>query len=420
MGKRLITLVEICMLAGIWENASAYEIDKDLIYKEKSVYLSSKWSIELSANGNNMAETNAKHQKINTDVGVNRIVENTRIGYWFDGNVEFTFERDVNDTTESKTTTLNINNFETSSVQGLDNFDMADAGFKLYLSDQSPFYAYVQGSIDWQYRKEEPISVTETTSDENDGMEALIGYGLGYGKIVEFGSYEKVLIVQDQLLQAGVIKSKFSKPIIIQLSTLFRKSRDNTQMMIRVQKILADNGLIDTSRFSLGIAKDILDALDASFDKRQSGLDMRIGYLKEKSHKDSNPIQDLNGYLSAYVRYEKPITEKQQYICQINGLYYMAKRQDDQKITVNWLNIISSPLSANLNTEVGLNFSFSKRVETDINNISEEAFIGLDYEITDDLTWSNRINYTMYQDNDPDNEDSYMYTVNFILEYRLW
>jgi hypothetical protein len=408
------------MLIGLWRNAFAYTVDETLIFEEKSVYFSSKWSIELNANGDNRSGTDAIHRRINTDVGVNRVVENKRIGYWFNGDVEFNFERDVNDTTESKTTTLNIHNFSISSIQGLNNYQMADVGLKFYLSGQKPFYTYVQGAIDWEYQKEETISVTETTSDENDGMEALVGYGLGYGKIVELDSYDKILIVQDKLLQVGIIKSKFSRSIIIQLLPLFRKSRDNTQMLIKVQKFLADNGLIDTGRFSLDMTKDILDALDESFNERQSGLDMRIGYFEEKRHKDSNPIQDLNGYLSAYIRYEKPIREKLQYFCQINGLYYVAKKQDDRKITANWLNAISSPLGTNLNAEIGLNFYFSKRLETEINNISEEALVELDYEVTDDLTWSNRISYTMFQDNDPDSEDSYEYTATSILEYSIW
>ena len=343
MGKRLIILIEICMFVGLWGNTFAYEIDEALILEEKSVYLFSMWNFKLDANGNNKTGTDENYQRFNTDVGVNRIVENKKIGYWFNSDVEFTFEKDVNGTSETeKTTTLNIRNFETSSVQGLSNNEMADAGLKFYLSEQSPFYFYMQALADWLDTKTETTSPTGTVSTQDNGIEYLLGGGLGYGKIVDLGSYDRVLIVQDQLLNNNMIKSEFSRDIIRELLPLFRINMDHTVRLIKIQEILIRQGLIDSQGFSLNRTKEILNALDKSFDKRLYGLEFRIGYLKEQDHRDSNPDQEKIGYLYTYIKYEKPLSEKHQYICQINGLYQKAKEQNDEKISGYWSNVIDS------------------------------------------------------------------------------
>lgn len=406
------------MFVGLWGNTFAYEIDEALILEEKSVYLFSMWNFKLDANGNNKTGTDENYQRFNTDVGVNRIVENKKIGYWFNSDVEFTFEKDVNGTSETeKTTTLNIRNFETSSVQGLSNNEMADAGLKFYLSEQSPFYFYMQALADWLDTKTETTSPTGTVSTQDNGIEYLLGGGLGYGKIVDLGSYDRVLIVQDQLLNNNMIKSEFSRDIIRELLPLFRINMDHTVRLIKIQEILIRQGLIDSQGFSLNRTKEILNALDKSFDKRLYGLEFRIGYLKEQDHRDSNPDQEKIGYLYTYIKYEKPLSEKHQYICQINGLYQKAKEQNDEKISGYWSNVIDSILSANLNTKIGLEINFSKELEIDSH---ERVFGQLRYEVTDRLMWTNEIEYYQYQYGDPNAEDSFEYTLSSKLEYTIW
>jgi hypothetical protein len=120
-----------------------------------------------------------------------------------------------------------------------------------------------------------------------------------------------------------------------------------------------------------------------------------------------------------YIKYEKPLLEKHQYICQINGLYQKAKEQNDEKISGYWSNVIDSILSANLNTKIGLEINFSKELEIDSH---ERVFGQLRYEVTDRLMWTNEIEYYQYQYQygDPNAEDSFEYTLSSKLEYTIW
>jgi len=344
--KRLM-LVFVLMFIWVGGNAyAAYEVDKDLLYEEKSKYLSSKWTLDLKAEGDDDGTTDKTEQTFKTDVGLKLVVEQSLLGYWANADLNVDYRKNDDGTTKSDETTIELKNFDYSSGGIFLGGAPADFGYKRYFSRQSPYFAFGQGLVNWK-----TIDSDATVAKGADGVEAAVGIGVGYGKIVDLGSYERVLIVQDELLSAGLIKVKFSRSIILELLPLFRRTREENDRLLKVQKILLDKGLIDKGVLTLHIASDIQDAIDESFEKRQYGLEIRASYLQEVSHYDSD--QDKDGWLNAYAKYERPLTEKLQYTTQADLYQQVVTDADDKRTSFGWNNYLTGVINAQITYNTG-------------------------------------------------------------------
>jgi len=415
-----ITGVVVLLTLSLCQNGLAYEVNEDLLYEEESRFLSSKWTFNFDASGlnsdSNAADSNS--QSLTTDIGANTVVEKARTGYWANADFYVDYTRSDNQTAETQTTNIKIKNFTTTSVQGFRNFDWADVGYKFYLSEQSPYYAFTQGLAYWYRTESESTNKNDSTlstKTDNDGLEATVGVGIGYGKIVDLGSYERVLIVQNKLMAAGLITSKFSRSVVRDLLPLFRETMDDNIRLLNVQSVLTSANLIQAKDMSLDIAKDILDAIDESFEKREYGLELRLGYLQEVKHEDSK--EDNDGYVYGYVKYEKPMSKNRQFTSQLNLFYHAVTEEKNKEISAHWLNYVTRQHSKKFTSKYGLEIDYNKVEET---TTWEKLFGELDYEITDVLTWENELSYIMTQYEADTLDDKQEYLIKSTLVYTIW
>jgi len=410
--RKLISVLLFSVLLFTANAFAAYEVDKDLLYDEESRFLSSKWTLDLNATGDYDGARDNSLQSLETDIGAKMVVEKTRTGYWLNGDLELTHTKTDSATTDSDQTELEIKNFEYTSTFGVLGVNYADAGYKYYFSDQSPYFAFGQGLINYYTETHSPWA--SVSPDPKIGLESAAAVGVGYGKIVDLGSYERVLIVQDELMAAGLVNQKFSRSIIRELLPLFRKTMDKTDRLIAVKKILVNNGLINDKDLTLDVANDILDTIDESFEKREYGLEIRAAYLQEITHRDTN--QDEEGWLFAYVKYEKPLSQAHQFTSQFD-LYQLIRSDKDDKTTyASWLNKIASTFGQYTMTEAGLELTL--RNDSDLDT-RERIYGELEYEITEVIKWENTVEYFMRQNRITRNDTS-GYALRSVLTYTIW
>jgi len=428
---------------------AVYNLDADLLYKEESIYKSSKWSIDFLINKDDGEASSLREGTIvdfQTDIGAAERVERLKDGYWFDGGFAFSYNKykPKNDDSiydDREDIFFSIEGFE-RIYQGLFRYNYCDAGYKRYFSEQNPFYYFGQGLFYWW--KNNSDYDDSRFGPDNYTPEILAGAGIGYGKIVDLGSYQRILILQDELLAAGIIKSEFKRSTITLLLPFFRIRMNETNRLKKVQSILVNEGLIDKQSLTLDIASDIIDAIDESFDKREYGFEARVGYLQELVHRD--PDQDNVGRLNAYAKYEKPLSKKHQFTVRGDFFHMMSfgSEDDNDGIELQIKNYLSSLLSSNLESRIGIDLIYKKDTERDyesdyIDDYTEEDGIEkdlyeradywdimniidryaifypdglsmrlygvLDYELTDTVTWRNGAYYTIIN---PDNS-SYSY-----------
>jgi hypothetical protein len=446
MKKIQITIWLILILVFTVSNTYAdYNLDTDLLYEEESIYKSSEWNIELLINKDDGEASALREGTIvdfQTDIGAAKRVERLKDGYWFDGGFAFSYnkykpENDDSSYDDREDIFLSIEGFE-RIYQGLFRHNYCDVGYKRYFSEQNPFYYFGQGLFYWW--KNNSDYDDSRYGQDNYTPEISAGTGIGYGKIVDLGSYQRILILQNELLDAGIIKSEFKRSTITLLIPLFRIKMNETNRLKKVQSILINEGLIDKQSLTLDIASDIIDAIDESFDKREYGFEARVGYLQELVHRD--PDQDTVGRLNAYAKYEKPLSKKHQYT--IRGDFFREMSfgseddNDNKGIELQIKNYLSSLLSSNLESRIGIDLIYKKDSERDYTSYytddSEEDFTEndpceradywdimniidryavfypdgmsvrlygvLDYELTDTVTWRNGVYYTLINPDD--------------------
>jgi len=410
--RKLISVLLFSVLLFTANAYAAYEVDKDLLYDEESQFLSSKWTFNLEATGSDNGTTDTSKQSVETDVGASVKVEKTRTGYWLNGDIDFKhFNDDDTGTAYEHLTQFEFKNFDYTSTSGLFAFNYAEGGYKYYFSDQSPYFAFGQGLANYYNEIRSP----ETPTDPDSGLELAVAGGVGYGKIVDLGSYERVLIVQDELLAAGLITQKFSRSIIRELLPLFRKTMDKTDRLIAVKKILVNNGLINDKDLTLDVANDILDMVDSAFEKREYGLEIRAAYLQEVLHRGLN--SDKDGYLFIDVKYEKPLSKSHQFTSQFDLFQLVVSDKDDKITDISWLNKITSVFGQYVTTEAGLELTL--RNESDVDT-GERIYGELEYEITEVITWENTLEYKMNQFGAAGADDTSEYALKSMLTYTIW
>ena len=393
-------------------NAFAWDVDEALLYQVESKYVSSKWTLDLSATGNDDGTSEKSTESLKTDVGLSTIVEKIMTGYWLDADIELTVSRKDDGNQDTEKAALRIKNFEENAVGGFEFSEFADAGYKLYFSDQSPYFVFGQCLGNWYVDHESPENEGD---DPEEGLELFGGGGVGYGKIVDLGSYERVLIVQNELMKAGLIDTNFTRSTIVDLLPLFRYTIERYYMLTEVQKILVNRGLINEEGLTLNIADDMLDAIDEAFEKRKYGLEIRAAYLQKLVHRDSD--RDKNGWLSAYVRYELPLGENHQFTSRCDLYQQVMTDNDDKTTQLGWLNYITSTFGAHTTTELGIGLGYRKTTDTDT---SEKIYGKLEYELTDVIKWVNDAEYTMYQYGAKGAGDNSEYKVTSTLTYTIW
>lgn len=393
-------------------NTFAWDVDEAFLYQVESKYMSSKWTLDLSAMGDDDGTSEKSAEFLTTDVGLSTIVEKIMTGYWLDVDIKLTVSRDDDGKQDTEKTDLRIKNFEENIAGGFDFREFADAGYKLYFSDQSPYFVFGQCLGNWYVDHKSPEN---EGGDSEEGLELLGGGGVGYGKIVDLGSYERVMIVQDELLKAGLIDTKFTRSTIVDLLPLFRYTMERYYMIAEVQKILVNRGLINEEGFTLNIAGDMLDAIDEAFEKRKYGLEIRAAYLQELVHRDSD--RDKNGWLSAYVRYELPLGKNHQFTSQCDLYQQVMTDNDDKTTQLGWLNYITSTFGAHATTELGIGLGYRKTTNTDT---SEKIYGKFEYELTDVIKWVNDAEYTMYQYGAKGADDKSKYKLTSTLTYTIW
>lgn len=407
--KLFFVLAVLLCLSG---NAFAWDVDEALLYQVESKYVSSKWTLDLSATGNDDGTSEKSTESLKTDVGLSTIVEKIMTGYWLDADIELTVSRKDDGNQDTEKAALRIKNFEENAVGGFEFSEFADAGYKLYFSDQSPYFVFGQCLGNWYVDHESPEN---EGGDSEEGLELFGGGGVGYGKIVDLGSYERVLIVQNELMKAGLIDTNFTRSTIVDLLPWFRYTMERYYMLTEVQKILINRGLINEEGLTLNIAGDMLDAIDEAFEKRKYGLEIRAAYLQKLVHRDSD--RDKNGWLSAYVRYELPLGENHQFTSRCDLYQQVMTDNDDKTTQLGWLNSITSTFGAHTTTELGIGLGYRKTTDTDT---SEKIYGKLEYELTDVIKWVNDAEYTMYQYGAKGAGDNSEYKVTSTLTYTIW
>lgn len=470
MKKRQITIWLILLLVFINSYTHAADnLDTDLLYEEESIYKSSKWNLYLLISKND-GEASTLHEgtiaNFQTDIGATKRVERLKDGYWYDGGANFSYykyksENDDSNYDDREDTFFSIESFG-GTYQGLFDYNYSDAGYKRYFSEQNPFYYFGQGLLYWW----------KSNSDDDDSRYGSGNYtpeisaatGIGYGKIVDLGSYQRVLILQDELMAAGIIKSKFKRSTITLLLPLFRIRMNETNRLKKVQSILVNEGLIDKQSLTLNIASDIIDAIEESFDKREYGFETRVGYLQDLVHRDSD--QDNVGRLFAYIKYEKPLSKKHQFTVRGDFFHMISFGSKDYKDEINLQlkSYLSSVLYLNLESRIGIDLIYKKNSERDYidnhtgeDHIEEDLFVYsdycdrmniidrysiiypdgfstklygvLDYELSDTVTWINGAYYTVinpdnssnrYYGTDQNNETQSAFWIISQLSYTFW
>ena len=418
---------------------ASYEVDTDFLYKEESVYKSSKWALDLNYNKDKTESDPEDAQTTKVDVqtnigGVQRI-ETALHGFWFDGSFDFEYNKSEDttgpETTETVDKTYQIKQFE-GIYEGFLRYNYCDVGAKRYLTPQIPLYVFGQGLFYWQDQ------VKDSDASESKATELAAGCGIGYGKIVDLGSYQRIIIVQNELMSAGLLNGKFSRSTIMKLMPFFRKTMDNNERLMEVQAILVGEGLLNNKDITLDIANDILDAIDESFEKREYGFEIRGGYLQELAHKDSD--QEKVGKLSAYIKYEKPLSEFHQITARADYFKIIKSDEEDEDLKSEATDIqfklyLSSQLSSELFTKLGVDYVIRKDYagayrEDSMSNASSgfqegkstKVYLEANYELTDVITWENNASYTINKPDDDtatyDNQKNIVFTSK--LTYTFW
>ena len=395
-----------------------YVVDEALLYEEESVYLKSEAKLDLLATGKNgFASDDGDDQSFKASIGAVNRVEKTKTGYWADGKASIDHSINENKTTgqpdqRTDSTTFEIRKFEEtifSDQAGLNILtDFADVGHKWYFSEQSPYYGFGQGLAHYKFNR-------RTGPNEADGLESAIAGGVGYGKIVDLGSYERVLIVQDQLLAAGLINQPFSRSVIRELLPFFRRSMDKTDRLLEIKRILVNNGLVNDKDITLDLANDIQDAIDESFEKREYGFEARGAFLQEITHFDSD--EPKRGYVFGHVQYEKPLAENHQYTSRFDFLQQVIGSNDDKILSAYWLNKITSTFGKYIETEAGLVLTYVDETDT---TTSEKIYGKLTYEITEILSWENSLSLQLTQNGASGVDDTTYYELKSVLTYTIW
>jgi hypothetical protein len=252
-----LVLLGTAWIFGITAESTAYTVDYNFLYEEESVYESSKFTLDLSYDrnvntlSNNVVENSGTTldtaADLETSIGAIRKIEKSIYGYWFDTAFEYTYknrERTYESGTSSDTTD-NINIFRIKEFEdvyeGFLLYDYGDVGIKRYLSEQSPFYLFGQSLFYWEKsdsKNDSSDSIYASQNSDSEIREILAGTGIGYGKILDLGSYERVLIVQTELLKAGILRNKLPRSTILELLHLFRKKANQYNRLSEVQSIL--------------------------------------------------------------------------------------------------------------------------------------------------------------------------------------
>lgn len=451
----------------------AYDVDKELLYELESIYQSSKLSVDISIDNSSkiMSEGEAsertnvkKDSRINANVGAIRKVERPIYGYWVDAAFDYEYQKEersfqydspfIEDSVlKLKKNTFKLKEFE-GAFEGFALYDYCDGGIKRYLSEQSPYYYFGQSLFYFEKVDSDSEGITSTEEIENtgDNPEILAGAGFGYGKIVDLGSYERILILQDELLDAGIIQDKFSRPTIIRLLPLFRRTMEEYDRLKRVQKILEGEGVIDKNQLSLDLAGDIVDAIDEAFEKREYGFEIRAGYLQDLVHADSDEAKIGRFYV--YTKYEKPIVDTHHFTFRGDFFHAIPYSSDDDENAITGTelqlrNYLSSVWTRNLESIVGGDLIYKHNLSAAYKNrlamrgqsdsmdeldqfsmanqtiyypegISTRLYACAVYEITDLLNWENEISYTQIWPNDQIYDVEKYFEFVSALVYTLW
>ncbi len=354
------------------------ELIRDVVVERESKSIDARIELDLTATGYNNDEKR-RSASATTKAGLEYAVERGSQGYWFSGAIEVDFDYSKVDTAESDAAGIKILGF---NEWGWDDFSAY--GRKWYLTPQSPYFFYSEAQARWEKRD-------DGSTDSRDRPATNIAGGIGYGRVVDIASYERIIIVQNELMAAGILRTRIPRAMIRQLLPYYIRSMDHYDRMKETQDILLANGFIDADDITLDISYEIYDAIASSFDKRKYGLELRAAYFQEISKE--NKDMDKYGYLSFYLKWEYPLGRQHQLSVKADASSRITGEQDEVRMSLE--TELSSVFGRYVESQIGIRGDHAANA---VETTTKVAFGELTYDLTDVVSWDNRFQYNWNED----------------------
>ena len=143
--------------------------------------------------------------------------------------------------------------------------------------------------------------------------------GAGYGRIYNIASKKKMEAVETFMMDAGLLKRKFSIKMKRALTAIFDTSANPQQLTRRIASLLKRfNMLVNGRELGIDQAFEIVQIIEDSFKERLDGLELR-GYT-ELDLITANEGESNQMSMSGMMRWYKPISDKIQFV-QLNTFY---------------------------------------------------------------------------------------------------
>jgi hypothetical protein len=387
-----------------WSPAVSQNIDKallsDILVEESLKYVDSRLEFDFSIDGSQNDERSVQ-VRLRGEWGIDLQVEKGWTGRWIKAGTEISY-----DYSETKNATETESTQRAYTVRGFEDYYPLSVGYKLYFGAQSPFFLYTEGQGRWEKGDNVP--------SEADDPETSAGLGIGYGRVIDIGSFQRVMIVQDELMFGGLLTRRFPRSVTAQLIPLFRRSGDHAERIREVEAILVSNGLIVADDISLDISYEIFDAIRSSFDKRKYGLEVKAAYVQELTTTD--PDLEKHGYLTAQLLWEYPVSRGSQ----VATLADLRERTGSDEFGSYSLELkLRNVHGRYVESELGLLGRY-ERWKGDLGDTSRtfgELFGEVSYEITDVVDWTTRLETTRDEYED---DKQIGYAVTSQIAYQLY
>gem|GEM_PF-2898865 len=362
------------------------EIIQDVFVDRESRSIDSRLEIDLKASGEDKDELRRTFSAT-TSLGLELEVERGSSGYYLSGAVEYDVDYSKTESDDNGTREETRSDAAGIRIKGFSEFgwdEYLTYGRKWYLTPQSPYFVYTEGQLSWAKRNDGSTDDLETPATN-------AAAGIGYGRVVNIAAFERIVIVQNELLAAGVLTRRLSRDVIRQLLPFYIRAMDHYDRMVKTQDILVANGLVTTNDITLDISYEIYDAISSSFDKRKYGLELKASYFQEVS----KPNNDLDKYafIAFFLRWEYPITLQHQISVEGDASSAITDGYDYTDMSV--LAELSSVFGRYLESSIGARTEQIKATEE---TTTSTAFVTIDYNITDVVTWNNELEYNWYED----------------------
>jgi len=362
------------------------EIIQDVFVDRESRSIDSRLEIDLKASGEDNDELRRTFSAT-TSLGLELEVERGSSGYYLSGAVEYDVDYSKTESDEDGTREETRSDAAGIRIKGFSEYgwdEFLTYGRKWYLTPQSPYFVYTEGQLSWAKRN-------DGSTDDLDTPATNAAAGIGYGRVVNIAAFERIVIVQNELLAAGVLTRRLSRDVIRELLPFYIRAMDHYDRMAKTQDILVANGLITTNDITLDISYEIYDAISSSFDKRKYGLELKASYFQEVS-KANNDL-DKYAYVAFFLRWEYPITLQHQISVEGDASSAITEGYDYTEMSL--LAELSSVFGRYLESSIGAR---TEQIKTTEETTTSTAFSTLDYHITDVVSWENELEYNWYED----------------------